>query len=534
MSYPSPPCLAFRPSRLAFFAFFLLLFFFCGLPAGLEAREKKTYDLVYIWNPDLETVLDYHQKVAKLLDPEVGKRLRVVVRGKQYGLVYPMGGSALACGQLAVKQSAALRRAGLAEGYVLKQGSYAALYNISYGSGPTPEALQGRYAELDRILGEKESRGLFIEQSGPKKYTLICRRWSDKKSAEEAARRHGRLLQGGNISPVVVLAVNNPLVFGKSLSPDRSGTTAASLETASAVSSVTARVARPSEERDEEERRIRARIARSSPSREEARRQRGGGALQRPIQDLLDELRRKGELGRDEMSGWAVYDLNRDQFLAGINAERSFQAASMVKPFVALAFFHNVQKGKLTYSATYRRQMEAMIQHSDNAATNVFIKAVGGPARCQQILRAHYGSIFKKTRIVEYIPPGGRTYLNSAAPSDYIRFLRALWKDQLPHSGEMRRVMSLPSGNRLYSGASIPPVVELYHKTGTTARLCGDMGILDVRGRNGRSYPYAIAGMIERRKPAGNYRNWMRSRGNVIRQVSGLVYKEMKERYPLQ
>jgi beta-lactamase class A len=59
------------------------------------------------------------------------------------------------------------------------------------------------------------------------------------------------------------------------------------------------------------------------------------------------------------------------------------------------------------------------------------------------------------------------------------------------------------------------------------------MGILVPRGKNGKRYPYAIVGVIESSSRANNYKQWMVSRGGVIREVSTLVYKEMKKKYKL-
>lgn len=255
--------------------------------------------------------------------------------------------------------------------------------------------------------------------------------------------------------------------------------------------------------------------------------------LERNIQEFLISQREKGKISRDEDTGWMVYDLIRDEGLININADHVFQAASMIKPFVALAFFHQVQKGKLQYTPEGRRKMEAMIQHSNNDATNWIMRRVGGPLQCEIILKSSYGHILKRTEIKEYIPAGGRTYRNTALPSDYIRFLSALWKKNLPYDSELRRLMALPGRDRLYDGTPIPHGTEIYNKTGTTAHLCGDMGIIVTHTQNGQQYPYAFVGIIERRSRASDYGHWMHTRGDVIREVSTLVYQEMKKQHKL-
>jgi beta-lactamase class A len=134
---------------------------------------------------------------------------------------------------------------------------------------------------------------------------------------------------------------------------------------------------------------------------------------------------------------------------------------------------------------------------------------------------------------VEYIPGGGQTYRNRASPEDYNRFLCSLWKGDFPYSREIRRIMGLPGKDRLYDGTDIPRGTRVYNKTGTTARLCGDMGILVGRGRDGKTYPYTVIGIIERPSRVVNYRRWKDARGDVIRDASSLVYEDMKRRHNL-
>lgn len=93
--------------------------------------------------------------------------------------------------------------------------------------------------------------------------------------------------------------------------------------------------------------------------------------------------------------------------------------------------------------------------------------------------------------------------------------------------------MALPGHDRLYHGTTIPQGTLVYNKTGSTARLCGDMGILVPKTKKGARFPYAIVGIIERGSKASDYGSWMKTRGNVIRKVSSLVYEEMKAQHSL-
>lgn len=255
-------------------------------------------------------------------------------------------------------------------------------------------------------------------------------------------------------------------------------------------------------------------------------------ALERAVDSLIAELRRRGEVRPDERTAWVVYDFTEDRKLVSINEDAPLAAASLIKPFVALAFLHEVEAGRLPYSAQERRRLEAMIQRSDNAAANWALRRLGGPAAVERLLKREYGGLLRQLKLVEYIPAGGRTYRNMASAHDYSRFLYALWTDGLPRSEELRRLMHLPNRDRLYEGARrVPPGTKVYDKTGSTSRLCGDVGILAVMGPGGRAYPYIVVGLIEKGRSARRYGEWIRSRGDVIRRVSDLAYETMAARH---
>ncbi len=256
--------------------------------------------------------------------------------------------------------------------------------------------------------------------------------------------------------------------------------------------------------------------------------------LEDEIEQFVRQLRRSGKLRRDEVTAWSVYDFASGQKLVTINEDKQLQAASMIKPFFALAYLHEVRYNRKKYTPHAKEMMRRMIQKSNNVATNWVLRELGGPHRVDRLLRANYPSIFKKTKVIEYIPAGGRTYKNKAAVHDYSRFLYALWKNELPGSWEIKRLMKLPSGDRIFDGASkVPNGTIVYSKTGSTKHLCGDMGILVARGKDGKRYPYTVIGVIEKRSPHPNYTTWIRTRGKVIRDISSLIYERLARRHNL-
>lgn len=257
--------------------------------------------------------------------------------------------------------------------------------------------------------------------------------------------------------------------------------------------------------------------------------------LERQIERYIKSLRARGAIRGYERTAWVVCDLTTGKKLVSINENTRLQAASMIKPYLALAFFHQVSAGKLVYGPTSRRHMELMIQKSNNQSTNWVMQKTGGPAATARLLRTHYPELCRGMRLVEYIPNNGRTYRNLGCASDHANFLVKLWKKRLPYSSEMLRLMGLPGTDRLYTRArKVPQGTKIFNKTGSTAMCCGDMGILVAKGKDGRSYPYILVGVIESGVRNGSsYSRWISSRANVIREVSNITYLSIKGRYNL-
>ncbi len=507
---------------VSFNSFQLIILLLCLCFPSITQADTEKYDLVYIWGKNLDSVLDYKENLESIFSEKVQEHIKVVGRKKEFGVVYDLNGSIKAITQLMVEHGEVLRKAGLNEAYAIRDVGYHGLYNVSYGVGPNLSKLKKDYVFLYKYLGKDVGKDLFIEQVSAKTFSLIYRRRGHQKSTATVARRHGRILKKKKITTSIIAENNNPVVYGEaSLLDDE-----VESETHSVGTKRPQKLIAPSVKKNLQRVKTPSTKLSSSRGKKETK-------FESSIEKYVKKMRRKGHISRDEKTAWVVYDLARDRALVDINADKSFQAASMIKPFIALAFFHKVKTGNLKYGPKSRRKMEAMIQRSSNSATNWVLRLVGGPAACDKLLRKKYGHLFKKTRVREYIPANGRTYLNSAQPSDYVRFLRALWRKELPYGTELRRLMALPGRDRLYSGTPIPQGTLVYNKTGSTAHLCGDMGILVPRTKKGRRYPYVIVGIIERSSRPINYGNWMMSRGKVIRQVSTLVYKELKRQHKL-
>jgi len=516
--------------RTLLFSLFCHLLFVPQLTFSIaDAAKRDTFDIIYILSKDMERVLDYKDELETIFGPKVLRKLKIVGKGDQYAIIYDGNDSARTVTKTLVEHGELLRKAGFDEAWATKEQDFHTLFNVSYGLGPNLGPLIKMYKKLYYYLGEDVRQDLFIEETDYGNYTLIYRRRGDEISTTKIAKKHAKLLRKKRIKTSLTRENNNTIVYGESSLINDTGDPAAIVaKRAYALSRVPAESKKAplpvkQKKRVKQSPKKESRLAFSSSK----------SRVEQNIESYIDSLRRKGKIAKDESTGWMVYDLANDRAIVDINADQDFQAASMIKPFIALAFFHQVKNGKFKYGRRSRRNMEAMIQRSSNASTNWVMKQVGGPASCEKILKKHYGHIFKKTAITEYIPSNGRTYKNKARPSDYVRFLRALWNKKLPYGKELRRLMALPGRDRLYHGTPIPKGTLVYNKTGSTAHLCGDMGILVPKTRKGGRYPYVVVGIIERESRPANYGSWMNSRSKVIRQVSTMVYKEMKREHKL-
>lgn len=373
---------------------------------------------------------------------------------------------------------------------VLAQGS--ARYDISYYWDSDPAKVLAHRQAVAGVLGPGVEAKLSVVGS-ENGWALVYRRGGDADGARLAAETHTRILAARGLGAAV---------------PVRSRS----------WSELGAEGARPGDAAEAE------RIAASQAAEKKA--------LEDILEKRVKDLRRRGRLASDERTAWTVYDFTSGEQLVSINEDIKLQAASLIKPFVALALLHEVKAGRRAYDAVEVRRLERMIQHSDNHATNAVLKELGGPKAVEALLRKEYAGVVRDLDLVEYIPAGGRTYRNKASARDYSRFLLALWKGELPYSEEIKRLMALPKRDRLHTGAREVPVdTGVYSKTGSTRHLCGDMGVLLAKSADGREFPYAVVGLIEKRAPARNYIRWLRSRGDIIREISSLVYMDIGERH---
>jgi beta-lactamase class A len=395
-------------------------------------------------------------------------------------------------------------------------------YDVSYVWSRSLSGVRDYRKQVAGVLGPAVAKDLKVV-TRDNMIGLVYVRHGDSAGATRVAKSHTRLLRARGLDGASPIRSVNWTLVGDAGTRQVAAASSAESDSAASASIIQTTAAAPPAATGSR----RSRMSITERSREIHN-------LEAAVEDYINRLRKDGKLDPDERTGWSVYDFTTGEKLVTINEDEQFQTASLVKPFIAAAFFYKVKKGELKYDRESRRQMERMIQHSNNASTNWVTRKVGGPQAVQRILKQQYPAIFQEIHLVEYIPAGGKTYRNKASVHDYSRFLYALWKEDIAGAREIMRLMALPGRDRIYTGVrGVPKGTKVYNKTGSTARVCGDMGILNVKGTDGKWYPYTVIGIIEKEQNAANYTSWIRSRGNIIRHVSSIVYQSIAQNHDI-
>jgi len=237
--------------------------------------------------------------------------------------------------------------------------------------------------------------------------------------------------------------------------------------------------------------------------------------------------------------GMFFLDLDTGNYL-DINGDRVFPAASTIKLPILLAYFQDLDAGKVSLDETLvmrrdlmtngsgtmqykragtkfsaRETVTKMITISDNTATNMIIDRLGGIAKLNQRFRS-WG--LKDTVIRKLL--GDFRGTNTTSSKDMVRLLALLTKEKLlsPSSQEQALEILHNTVTRTLLPAGLGPGADIAHKTGDIGFLIGDAGMITMP--NGKRY---LAGIFVRRP----YKD---SRGrDFIRQVSGLVYDYLNQ-----
>ena len=380
-------------------------------------------------------------------------------------------------------------------------------YDVSYSWGAKKQSAEVYATEVKKVLGPDIAKQIKVVQD-ERKYGVIYDRNGDYETTRRVAANHAKLLYQAGVTKA-------------------KGSSAAYAMPSLDYSSI------PSKRRSQPQR--------SQPRRSQPRQSQpqpltitSDSNLEASIDRYVKVLRNRGVLANTDRTSFVVYDATKQKKVVSINQDQTMMAASLIKNFVMLAYFHEVKHKRLEHTNKNRQQLRRMIQNSANTSTNYFIRLLGGPSGVARILKWNY-PYFKQTRIVEYIPAGGRTYRNMTSAHELNVFYNQLWLGNLPYSNKMKYYLGLPNGDRMHDRTCLPPNVRVYHKTGTVYGLVGDSGILAITDSEGKQRAYIFTGMIEDQTKTSNHNRseafgvWVQRRSNTLRRVSEAVYEYIYE-----
>jgi beta-lactamase class A len=223
-----------------------------------------------------------------------------------------------------------------------------------------------------------------------------------------------------------------------------------------------------------------------------------------------------------------------------IKGSSAIAAASMIKIPVLIAFLQDVDAGKarldeqlatskdvivgqaggLQYDpvGTKISALEAltlMIVISDNTATNMIIKRIGGIEAANQRF-----SSWDLTSTVIRSPLPDLTGTNTTSPEDLVNLLTMVEQGKILSPRSRDRLMDIMRRTKTNTllPQGIPPEAQIFHKTGDIQSVVGDAGIIDMP--SGKRY---IISAIAKR-PSNDQRA-----NELIRKISKTVYTHLKE-----
>jgi beta-lactamase class A len=209
--------------------------------------------------------------------------------------------------------------------------------------------------------------------------------------------------------------------------------------------------------------------------------------------------------------GLFILDLSTGDY-ADLLSSKAFPAASVIKLPILMAFFQDVDAGKVSLSEKLVMRPELMasgsgymqdlapgssfsakytvgkmIETSDNTATNMIIKRLGGAWALNKRFRS-WG--LQDTAIRRWLPDLRGT--NTVSPQDLTLILSKLAKGSLLSPSSQANAIAIlktcHTRSLLYPG--IGPGGEIAHKTGDIGFAIGDAGIVYMP--NGRQYIAAV------------------------------------------
>ena len=211
--------------------------------------------------------------------------------------------------------------------------------------------------------------------------------------------------------------------------------------------------------------------------------------------------------------GIAALDLRSGEMVS-VHGDDPFPMASTVKVAIAANYLAQVEHGRRTLDdpiggQTARALMEAMIIHSDNYATDLLLRNLGGPKTVQNWFAQQGITGMRIDRNIAQLLAARRDLddvRDSSTPRAMVELLRSLDSGKLLQPQSRSYLLSLMA--RCMTGRNrmrdlLPPGTKVEHKTGTLNGLTSDVGFMTLPdgrrlavaffARRGTNRPYTIA-----------------------------------------
>src|SRR4051812_49290255 len=217
--------------------------------------------------------------------------------------------------------------------------------------------------------------------------------------------------------------------------------------------------------------------------------------------------------GKSADVGIAALDLNTGETVS-IKGNTPFPMASTVKVAVAALYLAQVDHGRRSLDDTIsgvsaRSLMGRMLIHSDNHATDMLIRDLGGPARLNSWLHENGVTGLRVDRTIAQLLSDKRDLWDrrdSSTPAAMVDLLKRIYKAELiaPQSRDyLLDVMAHCQTGKNRIKALLPMGTPVEHKTGTLNNYASDVGFISlpdgrrvavaIFARGGADRPRAIA-----------------------------------------
>lgn len=198
--------------------------------------------------------------------------------------------------------------------------------------------------------------------------------------------------------------------------------------------------------------------------------------------------------------GIAALDLNTGESIS-IKGNTPFPMASTVKVAIAALYLSQVDHGRRSLDDTIngvsaRKLMARMLIHSDNRATDILLKDLGGPDAVHAWLSANGIKGLRVDRTIAQLLSDKRDlwdHRDSSTPMAMVELLRRIYKAELIKPQSRNYLLDLMAQcqtgkNRIK--ALLPSGTHVEHKTGTLNGLTDDVGFISLP--DGRRVAVAI------------------------------------------